>query len=165
MHTPETISETTAPEKGPTDIPGLSGEIKYIKSNQTSKTSSNKGGFNFKFKRDNPDIEERRKECQKIRNHFPEKIPIICEKDPKSDIKDIDKTKYLIPGDLTVTQFNMMIRKRIQINQESAFYLLANGKVSITGDSLLNEIYEKYKDPEDGFLYIAYASELTWGTI
>ena len=59
----------------------------------------------------------------------------------------------------------MMIRKRIQINQESAFYLLANGKVSITGDSLLNEIYEKYKDPEDGFLYIAYASELTWGTI
>ena len=164
MHTPETISETTAPEKGPTDIPGLSGEIKYIKSNQTSKTSSNKGGFNFQFKRDNPDIEERRKECQKIRNHFPEKIPIICEKDPKSDIKDIDKTKYLIPGDLTVTQFNMMIRKRIKINQESAFYLLANGKVSITGDSLLSEIYEKYKDP-DGFLYIAYASELTWGTI
>ncbi len=165
MHTPETISETTAPEKGPSDIPGLSGEIKYVKSNQTSKTSSNKGGFNFKFKSDNPDIEERRKECQKIRNHFPEKIPIICEKDPKSDIKDIDKTKYLIPGDLTVTQFNMMIRKRIQINQESAFYLLANGKVSITGDSLLNEIYEKYKDPEDGFLYITYASELTWGTM
>ena len=59
----------------------------------------------------------------------------------------------------------MLIRKRIQINQESAFYLLANGKISITGDSLLSEIYEKYKDPKDGFLYIVYASELTWGTI
>ena len=92
--------------------------------------------------------------------YFAVKIIIIL-----INLKDIDKTKYLIPGDLTVTQFNMMIRKRIKINQESAFYLLANGKVSITGDSLLNEIYEKYKDPEDGFLYIAYASELTWGTI
>ena len=119
----------------------------------------------FKFKKDNPDPEQRRKECDKIRNQFPEKIPIICEKDPKSNMKEIDKTKYLVPSDLTVTQFNMMIRKRIQINQESAFYLLANGKISITGDSLLSEIYEKYKDPKDGFLYIVYASELTWGTI
>ena len=56
-----------------------------------------------------------------------------------------------------------MIRKRIEISQEAAFYLLANGRFSITGDSLLSEIYERYKDPEDGFLYIAYASELTWG--
>ena len=57
----------------------------------------------------------------------------------------------------------MMIRKRIEIPQEAAFYLLVNGKNSITGDSVLSETYERYKDPEDGFLYIAYASELTWG--
>ena len=117
----------------------------------------------FKFKKENPDGEQRRKECEKIRNQFPEKIPIICEKDPKSNIRDIDKTKYLVPSDLTVSQFNMMIRKRIEIQQEAAFYLLVNGKTSITGDSLLSEIYDKNKDPEDGFLYIAYASELTWG--
>ena len=47
--------------------------------------------------------------------------------------------------------------------QEQAFYLLVNAKNSITGDALLSDIYERYKDPEDGFLYIAYASELTWG--
>ena len=117
----------------------------------------------FKFKKDNPDPEQRRKECDKIRNQFPEKIPIICEKDPKSNIKDIDKTKYLVPNDLTVSQFSMMIRKRIEIPQEAAFYLLVNGKNSLTGDALLSETYEKYKDPQDGFLYIAYASELTWG--
>ncbi len=117
----------------------------------------------FRFIKDNPYVDKRREESEKIRNQFPEKIPIICEKDPKSNIRDIDKTKYLVPGDLTVSQFNMMIRKRIEIQQEAAFYLLVNGKNSITGDSLLSDIYEKYKDPEDGFLYIAYASELTWG--
>ena len=116
----------------------------------------------FKFKRDNPDPAERKKECEKIKNQFSEKIPIICEKDPKSNIREIDKTKYLVPSDLTVSQFSMMIRKRIEIQQEAAFYLLVNGKNSITGDTLLSEIYDKYQDP-DGFLYIAYASELTWG--
>ena len=117
----------------------------------------------FRFKKENPDVGQRRKECEKIRNQFQDKIPIICEKDPKSNIRDIDKTKYLVPSDLTVSQFNFMIRKRIEIEKEAAFFLLANGKHSITGDTLLSEIYEKYQDPEDGFLYITYASELTWG--
>ena len=119
--------------------------------------------MNFKFRKENPDAQQRRKECDKIRNQFPDKIPIICEKDPKSNIRDIDKTKYLVPNDLTVSQFSMMIRKRIEIPQEAAFYLLVNGKNSLTGDVLLSETYEKYADKEDGFLYIAYASELTWG--
>ena len=56
-----------------------------------------------------------------------------------------------------------MIRKRIEINKEEAFFLLVNGKTSLSGDANLNDIYERYKDKEDGFLYIAYASELTWG--
>ena len=117
----------------------------------------------FRFKKENPETDQRRKECDKIRKQFQDKIPIICEKDPKSNIRDIDKTKYLVPSDLTVAQFSFMIRKRIEIPKEAAFFLLVNGKTSITGDVLLQEIYDKHKDPQDGFLYIAYASELTWG--
>ena len=119
--------------------------------------------MDFKFKRDNQDAEQRKIKCDKMRNQFPEKIPIICEKEPKSNIKAIDKTKYLVPNDLTVSQFSMMIRKRIEIPQKKALYLLANGKNLITGDANLSEIYDKYKDPQDGFLYIVYASELIWG--
>ena len=116
----------------------------------------------FRFKKHNPDVEQRKRECDKIRNQF-KKIPIICEKDPRANLRDIDKTKYLVPSDSTVSQFYFMIRKRIEIEKETGLYLLANGKYSIVGDSLLSEIYEKYKDPQDGFLYIAYDSELTWG--
>ena len=116
----------------------------------------------FKFKKDTPDMLKRKGECEKIRKQFPDKIPIICEKDPKSKIQEIDKTKYLVPMDLTVAQFSLMIRKRVEIAKEGAFFLLVGGKHSITGDTLISEIYERYKD-EDGFLYIAYASELTWG--
>lgn len=117
----------------------------------------------FKFKKDTPDPKKRKSECDKIRQQFPDKIPIICEKDPKSKIQDVDKTKYLVPIDLTVAQFSYMIRKRVELEKDSAFFLLVGAKHSITGDTLISEIYEKYKDPEDGFLYIAYASELSWG--
>ena len=118
----------------------------------------------FRFKQENRDVNQRRQNCEKIKQQFPDKIPIICEKDPKSNIRDIDKTKYLVPNDLTVSQFSFMIRKRIEIKQEEAFFLLVNGKTSLTGDANLSDIYERYHDKEDGFLYIAYASELTWGT-
>ena len=117
----------------------------------------------FRFKSETPNVEERRQNCAKIRAQFPDKIPIICEKDPKSSIRDIDKTKYLVPSDLTVSQFSFMIRKRIEMKQEEAFYLLVDGKNSISGDQNLSDIYERYADKGDGFLYIAYASELTWG--
>ena len=35
---------------------------------------------------------------------YPDRIPVICEKDPRSDIPPVDKRKYLIPMDLTVGQ-------------------------------------------------------------
>jgi len=118
--------------------------------------------MNYKFKIDNPDVEERRHSCEQLLSKFPDKIPIICEKDPKSKMEEIDKTKYLVPGDLTITKFISMIRKRVKISDEAAFYLLIGGK-SIAGDVVMKDIYNKYKDKDDGFLYCVYASELTWG--
>jgi len=130
------------------------------KSYQNKFNSSNVSGqsFLFKFKAENINAEIRRKECEKIRRQFPEKIPIICERDPKSRIKDIDKSKYLVPGDLTMSNFSFMIRKRLQLPYESALFLFVNGRNAITGDVPLSDVYEWYKDPEDGFLYIAYAT-------
>ena len=52
-----------------------------------------------------------------------------------------------------------MIRKRLQLPYESEFFLLANGKNAI-GDIPLSNVYEMFRDSEDGFLYIAYSSEL-----
>ena len=33
---------------------------------------------------------------------YNDRIPVICEKNDKSDIDTIDKKKYLVPNDLTV---------------------------------------------------------------
>ncbi len=119
----------------------------------------------FQYTIKNPDVGKRKEECQHILNQFPEKIPIICEKDPKCrDLQDIDKTKFLVSNDLSVAQFHFMIRKKLNIQEDkSSFYLLVNGDFAISGDSLLSDIYQKHKNPEDGFLYMLYTSTLVWG--
>ena len=117
----------------------------------------------FKFKQQNKDSSKRKAESMKIKEKYPDRIPIICERDPNSKLNEIDKNKYLVPIDLTVSQFSFIIRKRLSLDKSSALYLLVNGKSSITGDCSINEIYEKYKDKDDGFLYISYTGEIIWG--
>jgi TATA-box binding protein (TBP) (component of TFIID and TFIIIB) len=45
----------------------------------------------------------------------------------------------------SVSQFSFIIRKRLEMSKESALFLLVAGKHSITGDSSMGEVYEKYK--------------------
>ena len=109
-------------------------------------------------------LEERKAEYEKVVQENPGKIGIICERAPKSHIEEIKKTKYLISEEIKLGQFSEIIRRKIKMDKEAAIFLLANGKISLTGDETMIEIYKKYKD-EDGFLYIAYASEEVWGKI
>lgn len=117
----------------------------------------------FKFKQQNPEPSKRKEECEKVLKKYPDRIPIIIEKDPKNQIKEIDKTKFLVPNDLSVQQLIFIIRKRLELSKESSLFILVNGKTSVTGETGLKEIYELHKDKEDGYLYIVYTSELTWG--
>ncbi len=49
------------------------------------------------------------------------------------------------------------------IGEKEAFYLLFNDVYQIGIDNWMKEAYEKYKNPNDSFLYIIYSSELVWG--
>lgn len=106
-------------------------------------------------------FEKRSAEAQRIRAKFPDRIPVICEKADKSDIPDIDKKKYLVPADLTVGQFVYVIRKRISLPPEKAIFIFVNNSLPPTA-SLMSAVYEKNKD-EDGFLYVSYSGENTFG--
>ena len=64
---------------------------------------------------------------------------------------------------MTVSQFSFIIRRKLELAKEAALFLLVNGKVSIVGNQTMSEVYENNKDTEDGFLYITYTSQLTWG--
>ena len=120
--------------------------------------------MNFKFKQENSDVNQRKQSCDKLKKLYPDKIPVIVEKDPRSKIlNDIDKTKYLIPCIITASQFIFMIRKRLQLNESEALFLIAKEKYTISGETNMNDVYQKYSDKEDGYLYITYSSKEIWG--
>ncbi len=101
------------------------------------------------YKRDHP-FEKRAAEAARIREKYPDRIPVICEKEPRSDIPAVDKRKYLIPMDLTVGQFVYVIRKRISIPAEKAIFLFVNDSLPPTA-ALMSTVYDQHKD-SDGFM-------------
>lgn len=112
------------------------------------------------FKNEHP-LDRRKSEAERIRQKYPDRIPVICEKADRSDIPDIDKKKYLVPADLTVGQFIYVIRKRIKLPPERAIFIFVSNVIPPTA-ALMSTIYEEQKD-EDGFLYITYSGENTFG--
>jgi len=106
-------------------------------------------------------LDKRQAEAARIREKYPDRIPVIVEKAEKSDIPDIDKKKYLVPADLTVGQFVYVIRKRIKLSSEKAIFIFVDNVLPPTA-ALMSSIYEEHKD-EDGFLYITYSGENTFG--
>jgi hypothetical protein len=77
--------------------------------------------------------EKRKAEAERIRAKYPDRVPVICEKADRSDIPDIDKKKYLVPADLTVGQFQYVIRKRIKLAPEKALFVFCANTIPPTG--------------------------------
>lgn len=105
-------------------------------------------------------FEKRKDESFRILQKYPTRIPIICER-ANRNIQILNRKKYLVPDDLTMGNFMFVIRKRLYLAPEMAIYLFVNNKF-INGSQSMSEIYEKNKD-DDGFLYIHYSGESTFG--
>lgn len=107
-------------------------------------------------------LEKRKSECERILKKHPERIPVIvCKNCKEGVLPDIDKQKYLVPKELTLGQFVYIIRKRIKLDPNQALFVLINNSLQPT-NRLLEDIYSDSKD-EDGYLYIVYSSENTFG--
>jgi len=107
------------------------------------------------------DFKKRSEESTRIKKKYPDRIPVIVEKYQHCNIPDIDKHKYLVPKDLTVSQFIYVIRKRVKIEAEEAIFLFINNSLPASSE-LMSTIYENNKD-EDQFLYCLYQNESTFG--
>jgi GABA(A) receptor-associated protein len=108
-------------------------------------------------------FQKRADESYRIMLKYPNRLPIICEKwgnDP--DMPEIDRKKYLVPSDLGVNQFLYIIRTRMKLPPEKSLYIFVNGTVMPHTGGNISEYYHRYKD-EDGFLYISYSGENTFG--
>ena len=104
---------------------------------------------------------KRQEEAYRIREKYPNRIPVICEC-VGGEVPDIDRKKYLVPSDLSMAEFLYVIRKRIKIKPEQSIYLFVGDSVMVAGAQHIGSVYEEHKDL-DGFLYTCYSGENTFG--
>ncbi len=104
-----------------------------------------------------------RYEADRIMQKYPDRIPVIVHRNPKStNTPEIDKSKFLVPTDLTVGQMMYVIRKRIHLHPEKALFLFVNQEI-VCNSHLIIAVYERSHNPTDGFLHITYSCENTFG--
>ncbi|VDL59461.1 unnamed protein product [Hymenolepis diminuta] len=120
-------------------------------------------------------------DATKIKRKYPDRIPVIVEKHPGSQISDLDKHKFLVPNDITVAQFMWIIRRRLQLSAEKALFLFFDDFVpqsrqvccSLFASSTffhtsffawtMGQLYNERKS-DDGFLYAHYSGENSFGS-
>ena len=100
-------------------------------------------------------------EAKRIMTKYPTRIPIIVNKHKKCTLPDIDKQKYLVDKDMNMREFLYVIRKGIQLDKSESIFLTINNKLCSSND-IISKIYKDEKN-EDGFLYVIYSSENTFG--
>lgn len=96
-----------------------------------------------------------------VMRKYPGRVPVVIR--PKNDkIPVIDKEKYLVPRDMTVAQFVVIIRKHIKLKSTEAIFIFVNNTLP-PNSSTVGDVYDENRDGLDHMLYITYNMENTFG--
>tara|TARA_B100001094_G_scaffold333398_1_gene411472 strand:- start:28413 stop:28763 length:351 start_codon:yes stop_codon:yes gene_type:complete len=106
-------------------------------------------------------FEKRLEESRDIIEKYTGRVPIIVEKHHDCTLPTVDKCKYLVPKDMTIMEFMYVVRKRIELKPSQSLFITINNTLT-GGNKTIRDIYSDKKD-EDGFLYVVYTSENTFG--
>ena len=109
------------------------------------------------------DLASRTASAASIRAKHPDRIPVVIDqRSGDASLPPIDKKKFLVPHDLTIGQFQYVIRKRIKLAPEQAIFLFVGGGTLPPTGATLQQVYDTNHD-QDGFLYMTYSGENTFG--
>ena len=107
--------------------------------------------------KDSKDSKDPKDIAKKIREKYPGRIPVLIKDKCKLDIT---KKKYIVPEDITISQFLHFLRKYInKIKPDQALFIFINNKIPTMSSLISDSDYVS----NDGFVYIDLSLESTFG--
>lgn len=109
-------------------------------------------------------------EAKRIREKHPDRIPILCERSAYSQLPQLVKNKFAVPGEMSAGEFKYLVQKEIKKATpedgpgrlpEQTIYIFMNG-VAPKCSARMAELYEQHCR-EDRFLWVKYSAEQTLG--
>ena len=110
-------------------------------------------------------FERRVRQTDMMCTRYPDKVPVMLgEHRDAGNQPSLKKKKFMIPRNVTCAQFIVMIRERIQLQPtQTLFFMTVPKHHLICGTTTIGELYDKEKN-DDGFLYVVYALEHSFGS-
>ena len=106
--------------------------------------------------------ERRKKDSSRIIRKHPGRVPVIVIPSNQK-VPPISNHKYIVPTDMPLGQFITVIRSKMTLSPKEALYLfVSDNKVLCSVNELMSNIYSQHMYA-DGYLYIYYQMENTFG--
>ena len=113
--------------------------------------------------RNEKSLQARVQESGRIKTRYADRLPVICERNSNcTNLAPIDKRKFLVPRDLTTGQFLYVVRKRLELEPSQAIFLMTESGRLPASSQTIEMLYDQ-EAHEDGFLYLYYTGENTFG--
>lgn len=114
-------------------------------------------------------FKDRVKMSSRLKEKFTDRIACIVEKSVKwgsRKVPHMERKKFLVPSNMKMCHLVTIIRKRIDIPNECAVIVSVGEEHAVFPcmQTSMRDIYRSYGS-DDGFLYVEYGLESTFGTI
>ena len=109
-------------------------------------------------------FQERVEKSTALKEKYPHCVPVIMNKS-KNIVQDNIQTKYLVPKNVEMSYLLTSIRKRLKLEPNKALFLFiqkGGNCFLMTPSTLVGEVYNSHAS-EDGFVYLVYTLENTFG--
>jgi len=90
---------------------------------------------------------------------YPDRVPVSVD---TVGTTYLDKSKYLVPRTMTIGEFTIVIRKRINVKSYEAVFLFVDNNTLPSNSMTFDEIYRQHA-ANDQLLYLTYGKEHTFG--
>lgn len=102
-------------------------------------------------------VEERKEKFDALVGQSQDKVPIVFFPHPKSKLMPKGEFWILCSRKFQVAICCRRLREHLGLEMESTLTYTCNKNRLILQSEIINDLYQKFKDPKDGFLYIQYS--------